>query len=69
MMELKDSFDELLNQRIANVGGSLQEKAKSEAREHKELLTSPLQDECQNTNSELGEVCDAIKQEKIPRLT
>ena len=44
---------------FANVGGSLQEKAKSEAREHKELLTNTLQDECQNTNSELREVCDA----------
>ena len=63
-MQLKDSFDELLNQRIANaVEESLLEKAKSEAiaRELKELLTkwTALQDEYQNTNSELREVCDA----------
>ena len=63
-MQLKDSFDELLNQRIANaVEESLQEKAMSEAiaRELKELLTkwTALQDEYQNTNSELREVCDA----------
>ena len=67
MTQLTDSIDEVLNQMIGNDGEELlQEKAKSEAREHKELT---LQDECQNTNSELGEVCDAIKQEKIPRLT
>ena len=64
MTQLTDSIDEVLNQMIGNDGEELlQEKAKSEARENKE-------DECQNTNSELGEVCeDAIKQEKIPRLT